>query len=169
MKKTKVISKILFYLTRGLAWVYILTAVYGGISWFTNTNSTIEQDRMIIQYPFTDSSFLILDNHLTYVLFSFLLPVVAYALFFWLLSNAFRVFYQDKLFVRENIVHLQRFYSANIFLPIVLVAFSSFFITVESEMFLIVILHLFLGVFAFFMSEIFNQGLNLQNEQDLYI
>jgi hypothetical protein len=36
-------------------------------------------------------------------------------------------------------------------------------------MYLISVLHLFLGIFIFIISEIFNQGLTLQNEQDLYI
>jgi hypothetical protein len=169
MKKTKIISKILFVITRGASWIYLLTALYGAISWITGTNIHIDELKRIIQYPFTDVSFLILDNNLNYLVFAFLLPMLSYALFFLLLSNVFRVFYQEKLFTEFNILHLKRFYLTNIILPVLLVAFSAFFIEVEKGIFMILALHIFLGVFIFIFSEIFNQGLTLQNEQDLYI
>ncbi|MDF0716389.1 DUF2975 domain-containing protein [Muricauda sp. 334s03] len=169
MKKTRVISKILYAVIRSLAWIYLVIALYGAFSWITKTNTQIEDARAVINYPFTDVSFLILDNNWSYFLFAFLLPVLSYTLFFWLLSNVFKVFYQEKLFTQPNIAHLKRFYSANLIFPIVLVAFSSFFIEIGKGIFIIVALHLVLGVFIFIISEIFNQGLSLQNEQDLYI
>ncbi|WP_394333086.1 DUF2975 domain-containing protein [Arenibacter nanhaiticus] len=164
-----IISKILFFVTRILGGLYLITGIYGAFSWATSTNLQIKNNRTIVNYPFTEKSFLILDSNTTYLVFSFLIPVFAYGLFFWLLSNVFKVFYQRKLFMAENIVHLRRFYLTNVFLPILLTTFTSFFMQIDRELFLIVILHLFLGVFVFFMSEIFNQGLTLQNEQDLYI
>ncbi|WP_417291684.1 DUF2975 domain-containing protein [Corallibacter sp.] len=169
MQKSIIISKVLYYISRILGGLYLITGVYGLFSWVTNTHLLIKDKQTIITYPFTEASFLILDSNTTYLIFSFLIPVLGYGLFFWLLSNVFKVFYQDKLFTAENIVHLRRFYLVNIFLPTVLTIFTSFFMPIEHEMFLIIILHLVLGVFVFFMSEIFNQGLHLQNEQDLYI
>ena len=169
MQKSIIISKVLYYISRILGGLYLITGVYGLFSWVTNTHLLINDKQTIITYPFTEASFLILDSNTTYLIFSFLIPVLGYGLFFWLLSNVFKVFYQDKLFTAENIVHLRRFYLVNIFLPTVLTIFTSFFMPIEHEMFLIIILHLVLGVFVFFMSEIFNQGLHLQNEQDLYI
>ena len=169
MQKSMIISKVLHYISRVLGGVYIVTGIYGLFSWMTNTHLLIKNKQTIITYPFTEKAFLILDSNTTYLIFSFLIPVFGYGLFFWLLSNVFKVFYQDKLFTSENIVHLRRFYLVNIFLPTVLTIFTSFFMPIEHEMFLIIILHLVLGVFVFFMSEIFNQGLHLQNEQDLYI
>ncbi len=169
MKKTKILSKILYAITRSLAYIYMVIALYGTLSWITRSNIQIEDTRAVINYPFTDISFLILDNNWSYFLFSFLLPVLSYSLFFWLLSNVFKVFNGEKLFTQPNIVHLKRFYLANLIFPIVLVAFSSFFIEIEKGIFIIVALHLVLGVFIFIISEIFNQGLSLQNEQDLYI
>ena len=169
MKKTKILSKILYAITRGLAWIYLAIGVYGALSWITKTNIQAEDSRAVINYPFTDVSFLILDNDQSYFLFAFLLPILSYTLFFWLLSNVFRVFYQNKLFTQPNIKHLKQFYLANIILPLVLVAFSSFFIEIEKGIFIIIALHLVLGIFIFIISEIFNQGLSLQNEQDLYI
>ncbi len=169
MQKSIIISKVLYYISRILGGLYLITGVYGVFSWVTNTHLLINDKQTIITYPFTETSFLILDSNTTYLIFSFLIPILGYGLFFWLLSNVFKVFYQDKLFTAENIVHLRRFYLINIFLPTVLTIFTSFFMPIEHEMFLIIILHLVLGVFVFFMSEIFNQGLHLQNEQDLYI
>jgi hypothetical protein len=169
MKKTRILSKILYSITRSLAWIYLVIALYGTFSWITKSNIHIDGARAVIHYPFTDISFLILDNNWSYFLFAFLLPFLCYTLFFWLLSNVFKVFYQEKLFTQPNIAHLERFYSANLIFPIVLVAFSSFFIEIDTGIFIIVALHLVLGVFIFILSEIFNQGLSLQNEQDLYI
>lgn len=169
MQKSMIISKVLYCISRVLGGLYLITGLYGLFSWVTNTHLLIKNEQTIITYPFTEKAFLILDSNTTYLIFSFLIPVFGYGLFFWLLSNVFKVFYQDKLFTSENIVHLRRFYLANIFLPTALTIFTSFFMPIEHEMFLIIILHLVLGVFVFFMSEIFNQGLHLQNEQDLYI
>lgn len=169
MKKTKILSKILHAVTTGLAWVYLVIALYGSFAWITKTNIQTSDTTTIINYPFTDISFLILDNDPSYFLFALLLPILSYTLFFWLLSKVFRVFYQQKLFTQTNIKHLQRFYLANIILPIIVVAFSSFFIQIEKGIYVLITLHLFLGIFIFIISEIFNQGLSLQKEQDLYI
>lgn len=169
MKKTRIISKVLFVITRVLAWVYLITTLYGAFGWLTEINTQTDKFKKIIEYPFTDIPFLILDNNLTYLIFAFLLPMLAYTLFFWLLSNVFKVFFQEKLFTQSNIIHLKRFYLTNIILPVLLVIFSSFFIEIDTGILMIIALHLVLGVFIFIFSEIFKQGLNLQNEQDLYI
>ncbi|MDG3583146.1 DUF2975 domain-containing protein [Galbibacter pacificus] len=169
MKKTNIISKILYAVTRVLAWLYFFTAIYGFICSVTKTNIKPVAGQTIIEYPFTDVPFLILNNSTPYLVFSFLLPTLAYALFFWLLSNVFQVFYQQKLFTVANIAHLKRFYAINLFLPILLVIISSFFTEIEREIYMIIALHMFLGIFIFIISEIFQQGLDLQNEQDLYI
>ncbi|WP_417444187.1 DUF2975 domain-containing protein [Joostella sp.] len=169
MQRSIIISKVLYYISRVLGGIYLITGLYGLFSWVTNTHLLTKNQQTIITYPFTEESFLILDSNTTYLIFSFLIPVLAYGLFFWLLSNVFKVFYQDKLFTAENIAHLRRFYLVNIFLPTALTIFTSFFTQIDRELSLIIVLHLVLGVFVFFMSEIFNQGLNLQNEQDLYI
>lgn len=169
MKKTKLLSKTLFAITRCIAWVYLAIPTYGAFAWLTESNIQFKGTKAIINYPFTDISFLILDNNLPYFLFAFLLPLLSYGLFFWLLSNVFKVFYQKRLFTTSNIIHLKRFYAVNMILPVVLVGFSSLFITIERGIFMLVALHLVLGIFIFIISEIFNQGLSLQDEQDLYI
>ena len=169
MKKTRIISKILYLLTRILTWIYLITTVYAVVSWVGKINIQIDENRKIIEYPLTDTPFLILDNTLNYFIFAFLFPMISYNLFFYLLSNVFKVFFQEKLFTQLNILQLKKFYITNIILPIALLIFSSFFIEVEAGIFMIVALHIFLGIFIFIFSEIFNQGLSLQNEQDLFI
>ncbi|MFD2552012.1 DUF2975 domain-containing protein [Bizionia sediminis] len=169
MQKSVIISKILYYFSKLTSGLYVITGLYGLLSWVTNTHLLVSNDQTIITYPFTEQAFLILESHTTYVIFAFLIPVFAYGLFFWLLSNVFKVFYQKKLFTLQNIAHLRQFYLVNIFLPTLLTIFISFFMPIERELSLLIILHFVLGVFVFFMSEIFSQGLNLQNEQDLYI
>lgn len=169
MRKTALVSKVLYTITRILAWLYLITGLYGAFSWISKTNIQVQGYQTIINFPFTDSSFLILDSDTPYLLFAFLLPVFSYALFFWLLSRVFKVFFQNRLFTLGNIGHLKRFYMANLFLPTLLIGLSSLFIEIENEIYLIAVLHLFLGIFIFIISEIFNQGLTLQNEQDLYI
>jgi hypothetical protein len=169
MRKSIIISKILFYISRILGGLYLIIGIYGLFSWVTHTHLQIKDKQTIITYPFIEQPFLILDSNTTYLIFAFLIPVFAYALFFWLLSQVFMVFHQDKLFTGVNIAHLRRFYLVNIILPTMLAIFTSFFMSIDSELSIIIILHFVLGIFVFFMSEIFNQGLNLQNEQDLYI
>jgi hypothetical protein len=169
MKRTKLISRILFAITRILAWLYLVTTIYTIICWLLKINIQQTETQNIIKYPFTDTLFLILDNNLTYLVFTFLLSFLFYTLFFWLLSNVFKVFLQNKLFTVANIVHLKRFYELNLFVPILLVILASFFVEIEKGVFLIIALHLFLGIFVFILSEIFKQGVDLQNEQDLYI
>lgn len=169
MKRTQWISKLLYGITRILALAYGLTAGYGGISWATNTHLVPKGEQLVVTFPFSESSFLILDHNLSYLFCAFLLPVLGYTLFFWLLGNVFQVFYQERLFTPENIGQLQRFYVANMVLPILFVGLAACFMPVEPEMYMIVALHLLLGIFIFIISEIFRQGLHLQNEQDLYI
>lgn len=169
MKRTQIIAKILYSITLLLALLYTVTTIYSLVCGISQTNISYLNNQVIVEYPFTDTSFLVLENHWTYWIFSFLLPLLFYVLFFWLFSRVFKVFFQKKLFTKLNIKHLKRFYQANIFLPVFLTILASFFVEIEKGIFLIIALHLFLGVLVLIISDIFQQGLHLQNEQDLYI
>ena len=79
------------------------------------------------------------------------------------------MFFQSKLFTTENIKTLKLFYVFNIFLPLPIAIFSNFFVEVEGIIWILAFTHFMLGIFALFLSGIFSQGLNLQNEQDLFI
>ena len=57
----------------------------------------------------------------------------------------------------------------NVFVPLPATALASLFVPVEGLIMGLVVVHLFLGAFTFFLAAIFTQGVNLQNEQDLFI
>jgi hypothetical protein len=97
------------------------------------------------------------------------MPLGLYGAFFWWASNVFKVFFQSKLFTQPNIVHLRRFYLLNLTVPIAATVLSSFFVPVEGVIWILVIVHLTLGTFVYFLAAMFQQGVNLQREQDLII
>ena len=171
MKSVKILSRILFYFARVLAYLYFGMAALSLLALTTGWGLNIREGGKYFQvyYPFTKTGFLNGDYNLTYILFFFLLPIALYGLFFWLLSNVFKVFFQPKLFTSYGVKHLRRFYLANCIIPGALVLVTSFFDAVEAEAFAMVVLHFTLGVFAYFFAAIFRQGVQLQKEQDLYI
>lgn len=171
MRRTKIISKILFYLCRALALGYLLMIVYAVVCLLTgwNVRPGEEGTYVDILFPFSNSVFLIIDHTPAYIAFSFLLPLVLYSLFFWLASEVFKVFHQPRLFSSHNIVHLRRFYLFNVIIPGAAAILSRPFTTVEKDVWLLVVLHFFLGIFIYFLAAIFTQGLQLQKEQDLFI
>lgn len=171
MKQTKIISKMLSYICLLLGIGYLMTFLYGAFCLLTRINTMPYSDNQFlhINYPFTEKPFLNVDNNLPYLIFSFLLPLLSYGLFFWLSARVFKVFYQPKLFTQENLSVLKLFYQFNIFLPLPIVLVSSFFVEVESIIWLLVFVHFILGIFSLFLANICEQGLQLQNEQDLFI
>lgn len=171
MNQTKIISKILFYICSVLSIGYLITTIYSLLCLATGFSVTpYKEDQYLhINYPFTEQPFLNIENNYTYILFSFLLVLISYGIFFWLSAKVFRVFFQSKLFTQENILQLKRFYLYNIFIPLPLVVVASFFVEVESMIWGLVFIHFMLGIFCLFLANIFKQGLHLQNEQDLFI
>jgi hypothetical protein len=171
MARVKAISRILHYISRILALGYLATTLYAIICLLTSWG--IQQygagDHLHILYPFTNIAFLNIENNPSYIIWSFLLPLSLYSLFFWLASNVFKVFYQPKLFSLRNILPLRRFYLLNIMVPGVCAILSGFFVPLENAIWVLVIVHFFLGTFTYFLAAIFKQGLQLQNEQDLFI
>jgi len=171
MNQTKIISQILYYICFVLAIGYLLTAVYSILCLITGFSITPYKENVYfhINYPFTEKPFLNIENNYSYILFSFLLVLISYGIFFWLSAKVFKVFFQSKLFTKENIIHLKRFYVYNIFFPLPIVVIANFFVEVESIIWGLVFIHLMLGIFCLFLANIFKQGLHLQNEQDLFI
>lgn len=172
MKNVKITSTILFYITRIVAIIYLLIAVYSLFSLVTEW-SYITQDNekyFAVCYPFTETRFLLGENNWSYKIFEFIVPIGSYGIFFYLLSNVFTAFKQPKLFTELGANRLKYFYIANVFAPC-LIALLAFIFTgnVQDEFWWIIVIHFFLGVFSYFLYAIFKQGLNLQNEQDLYI
>ncbi len=171
MNKVKIISKILFYITRVLAFFYLFTAAYSLFSLVTGVFLGFRENKKYfsVMYPFTEKPFLIGDYNVSYIIFDFLLVLGLYGLFFLLASNIFKVFFQPKLFTEFGIRQLRFFYWANLLLPGITIFFASIFAEVEDMAVILVILHFILGIFAYFFAAIFRQGLQLQKEQDLFI
>ena len=171
MNRAKFICKILFYITFLLGLLYLLTVLYSSACLITGWGTNIygEGKYLHILYPFTQTPFLNVDNNTAYKLFSYLLPLSFYALFFLQASQVFKAFTKPKLFAIPNLGQLKRYYWLNLLLPLVGTVVASFFVEVEGSIAILIGVHFILGIFAFLLAEIFRQGLKLQNEQDLYI
>jgi hypothetical protein len=171
MKTTYIVSKVLFYVTRFLAIVYFTLAFYSVLTLSTGWSLTFKDSGKYFQvcYPFTDHPLMLGDYNLPYIILEFLAPLSLYGLFFLLISNVFKVFFQPKLFTQNGINHLRLFYLANLLLPSITIFIASIFVPLDNEVSIFIVLHFMLGVFAYFLAAIFKQGLNLQNEQDLFI
>ncbi|MES2776520.1 MAG: DUF2975 domain-containing protein [Bacteroidota bacterium] len=171
MGNVKLISRILFYFTRVIAAFYFIMAAYAAMTLVTGWSISFRESGKYFQVliPFTKTPILNGDNNLPYIFFEFLGPLSLYGLFFWLLGNVFKVFFQPRLFTGNGIKHLKRFYLGNFIVPGVMVLIVSLIDNPGTEGISVIILHAIIGVFAYFLAAIFKQGLNLQNEQDLII
>jgi hypothetical protein len=171
MNAVKVVSRILFYVTRALSMLYFFMVALSLLALTTGWGLLLREGGkyFTVYYPFTKTAFLNGDYNSTYIIFYYLLPISLYGLFFLLLGNAFKVFFQAKLFTPYGIKQLRVFYLANCIVPGSVLLLISIFGVVEREAMLMAGLHFTIGIFAFFLAAIFKQGVQLQNEQDLYI
>jgi hypothetical protein len=116
--------------------------------------------------PFTKTTFL-LGDYTTSYLVSNLMIMGFYGLFLWLLADVFYTFKQTRLFTPKGVTGLSRFYITNLLVPFVFIVLLLLFGNELLDIVRITLLHLVIGVFAYFMAAIFKQGLVLQEEQDL--
>lgn len=171
MKRVKIISRILWVISWILAALYLATVIYAVFCLVTGLETEPYGDGkyLHINYPFSSIHFLNIENNLPYIVCSFLLLLGFYGVFFLLAAGVFSVFFQPRLFTLPNIIRLRRFYWFNLIVPGAASISSSVFVSIESGVWALVLVHFLLGVFAYFLAAIFKQGLNLQNEQDLFI
>ena len=171
MHTVKIVARALFWFSRMLAILYLALTALSLIALTTGYGLRLaeNQSKFQVLLPFTQQSILLGDYNAAYILNYFLAPVALYGCFFWLLGNVFRVFYQQRLFTIQGVRQLRIFYLANFIVPLLVLFLHSFFVEVEEETMVLTVLHLTIGVFAYFLAAIFRQGLQLQNEQDLYI
>lgn len=172
MNNVKLISAILFHLTRAVAVLYLLVTLYALIAIMTGWGFTPMENGTFftVCYPFSEVAFLIGENNWGYKVFSFLLPIGLYGVFFLQLSTVFNVFKQPKLFTQYGVTQLKWFCLTNCTVPSIAILLASIFSgSLANGIEILAIVHFFLGVFAYFLAAIFQQGLQLQNEQDLYI
>jgi hypothetical protein len=171
MDRVKIIAKFLTVICWILAGFYLVAVSYSAFCLLTGLGITPygEGKFLHINFPFTNTPFLNVDNNLPYLICSFILVLSFYGLFFLFTGQVFRIFHQARLFIRPHIITLQRFYRFNLLVPGIATLISLLFVPVESIVWGLVLIHMVLGTFAYFLSAIFKQGLHLQNEQDLFI
>ncbi|HEX8334040.1 MAG TPA: DUF2975 domain-containing protein [Segetibacter sp.] len=174
MKTVRYISNLLFYFCRITVLFQVLTGVYGSFVLILQETgsisslpiSNIGDDRYVIFFPFTRQPFLtgVYDPWSNIIA---MLTFLLYGLFFWLLSDIFKTFRQPKLFTPSGVNRLKRFYVGNLTIPILMLLVLAVSGDEVANLVSVTFLHMILGVFAFFMAAIFQQGLLLQEEQDL--
>lgn len=83
MNQTRIISKILFYICCILSAGYLITFVYSILCLATDFSVVPYKDGQYlhINYPFTESPFLNIENNHPYIMFSFLLVLISYGIF----------------------------------------------------------------------------------------
>ena len=172
MKPVRIIARLLYYVSLILCFFYSLAGIYVAFAVISKAPYAFrlieESKKFVVSLPFGSRPYFIGDNYTGYMV-QMVALLLLYGLFFWLLSQVFKTFTQKKLFTKTGITHLQRFYLANLIIPAV-AYFVLMLVNEEAEdVFMLVILHAIIGVFAYFIATIFKQGVLLQNEQDLYI
>lgn len=173
MKTVRPVAGILFYLSRFASIVVLLIASYAlfviliyeknPASWLP---ISVSGDTFQIFYPFTRKVFLLGDYKTSYLVGN-LSTIFFYGVFLYMLGSVFHAFMQEKLFTRKGVVQLSRFYIINLVVPVVFIVLLAVFGQELIDIVRIIMLHLVIGVFAFFMAAIFKQGVVLQEEQDL--
>lgn len=171
MKLVRFISVIGFYIAKIAAVGYLTTALYVLLSVVLKLPSyqILEQNKFSINYPFSTKHFLNGSENTTTYIFEMLAVFFFYGIFFWLLGNVFKVFEQKKLFTANGVKHLKWFYILNLFICPLLFVLLMNMSHEDMPYGLLLVIHVIIGVFSLFLAAIFTQGLNLQNDQDLYI
>ena len=174
MKAFRLAAGILYWLARATAiivFAILLYAVVVILLYLNNPGSSLpiqilNDGSFQIFLPFTHTAFLLGDFARSYLLSS-LFTVTFYGLFLWLLGGIFNAFSQQRLFTQKAALRLSRFYIINLLVPVLFIAMVIVFGQSLTDMLRITLLHIVIGIFAFFMAAIFRQGLLLQDEQDL--
>lgn len=174
MNAVRSIAGILHYLSRIISIIVLFVALYATVVILLHLNNpssklpfrVLDNGSFQLFFPFTKSPFL-LGDYTTSFLVSNLLIITFYGLFLWLLADVFHAFKQPRLFTPSGVLRLSRFYITNLIVPFVFILLLSVFGNELLDMVRITLLHLVIGVFAYFMAAIFKQGLVLQEEQDL--
>jgi hypothetical protein len=171
MKRVRDLANILYYISKIASLVFIVIGSYALLvfilhSWgIKGLPLKIEGGNFTIFLPASKTAFLLGDYTTTYLSAS--LSVLAlYAVFLWLLAAVFSAFKQQKVFVTKSVKHLRNFYRFNFYVPILYILCLILFKMEFRDGIVIVLLHLMLSVFIFFMATFFQQGLVLQEEQD---
>lgn len=171
MKFSKTFSAVLSYISRFFSVLYLGSSLYAFIILVAETSAFRLKDggkHFVINFPFSDAGFLAGENYARYK-FEMVAGIGLYGVFLWMLANLFDTFRQAKLFTQKSVKRLTWFYIANFTIPPLFLILHIIANDAISELIVLTFLHTVLGIFAYFMSIIFKQGLKLQSEQDLFI
>ena len=171
MKASKILAKVLFWVFRILFFAYLLVLTYALFALISGYKTQVSTDGadLVIQSPFGVSSLLNLENSFAYILFAFLMPMVLYVLFFFFTADVFRMFSRERLFLDRNVRYMKLYFRLNLFLPLPTAVLAGLFTEVNMLVWNLVFIHFILGIFTFFIAELFYRGSLLQNDQDLFI
>lgn len=171
MQSVRTLATLLYYISRTAACLFMIIGTYILIvvllyGWgIEGLPIEIDSNHFIIFLPFSKVPFLLGDYTMVYLTVS--LSILAlYAVFLWLLSAVFQAFKQLKIFIPKSVQCLKNFYRFNFYAPVLYVLCLMIFRLELRDAIIIVLLHLMLSVFIFFMATFFQQGLVLQEEQD---
>jgi hypothetical protein len=172
MRNVRTFSKILYLICKAYGWLALLVAAYTTavllVAHYHGTGllNKLPDNRFTIAWPLTHKPFLIADFNFESIAILLGLPI-GYGVFSLLLGDIFKVFRQEKLFTTRAVDALTKFYVANLILPS-----AAFLIAIIArdhdigDFIMLAVLHCIIAVFAWFMANIFKQGLALQDEQD---
>ena len=171
MKLVRSISSVFFYVFKLIGIGYLATALYTLINCLFKGPffEELEKNRFAINFPFSNRHFLLGTEYSVKYVAEMVLGIAVYGIFFLTLSGVFNAFRQKKLFTHVGIKNLRRFYIFNLLLyPVLAIVWS--LVSIEDFPFVaMIVAHAIMGIFVFFIYAIFQQGVKLQNEQDLFI
>lgn len=171
MKVVRIIASFLYVVTKIVAFFYLLVGLYALINCVFEGPffEIMEKNRYAINFPFTKQHFLLGSEYTVAYVSEMVLGLALYGLFFLVLSSVFKTFKQERLFTLDGLKNLKHFYQFNLILYPISAIIWSLFSVEDFPFFAMIVAHAIMGIFIFFMAAIFQQGVNLQNEQDLYI
>jgi len=171
MKSVKRIATFLDKIVKIVAIGYLITAIYTLINCLFKGPffETLEKNRFAINFPFTQVHFLQGSEYSFEYVAEMVIGIGLYGLFFWVLSNVFKTFKQERLFTQNGLSYLKQFYLFNLIMYPIFAIIWAFISQEDFPFFAMILAHAIMGIFIYFMAAIFKQGVNLQDEQDLYI
>jgi len=171
MKSVKIIASFLDKIVKIVAIGYLVTAFYTLLNCVFKGPffEILEHNRFAINFPFSQTHFLLGSEYTFEYVAEMVIGIGLYGFFFWVLSNVFKTFKQERLFTPKGLKYLKQFYIFNLILYPVFALIWAFVSKEDFPFFAMIIAHTIMGIFIYFMAAIFEQGVNLQGEQDLYI
>ncbi len=164
----KSVSTVLFFITRAIVICCFVFILFLTFSFLSDDLITVSNGEFNIKLPLTDS--FIKGQYDSNVIISIFTSFIFYGFFFYVLSLVFKVFKQNPIFSNKAISYLSLFTSVNILACLVLIGINFFVLNeVLLESMVYGMMHIILAIFVAFITAIFKQGFQLQQENDLTI